>query len=104
MEFSGFHWDYGNRSKCQKHGVSIDEIEELFQQEVYVEPDPRHSKDEERFKAIARSAKGRAVFVVFTMREREGSRLIRPISARPMHRKEIRAYEKAAKETSASRK
>jgi hypothetical protein len=29
---SGFDWDEGNRAKCQKHGVSIPEIEELFAQ------------------------------------------------------------------------
>ena len=27
---SGFDWDEGNKSKCQKHGVSIAEIEALF--------------------------------------------------------------------------
>lgn len=26
----GFDWDAGNRDKCQKHGVSIPEIERLF--------------------------------------------------------------------------
>jgi hypothetical protein len=26
----GFDWDDGNRSKCQKHGMSIAEIEALF--------------------------------------------------------------------------
>ena len=30
MEFDGFDWDDGNRDKCQKHGVSIGEIERLF--------------------------------------------------------------------------
>ena len=102
MEFSGFEWDHGNQAKCQKHGVSVAEIEELFRQEVYVEPDPRHSMHEERFKAIGRSAKGRLIFVVFTFRKRGRSQLIRPISARPMHKKEIRAYEKAIEEAASS--
>ena len=31
MEFDGFDWDDGNRDKCQKHGVSIGEIERLFE-------------------------------------------------------------------------
>jgi uncharacterized DUF497 family protein len=30
MKFDGFDWDSGNRAKCQKHGVSIAEIESLF--------------------------------------------------------------------------
>jgi uncharacterized DUF497 family protein len=29
---SGFDWDSGNRDKCQKHGVSIAEIEALFKE------------------------------------------------------------------------
>jgi uncharacterized protein len=30
MDFAVFDWDSGNRKKCQKHGVSIAEIESLF--------------------------------------------------------------------------
>jgi hypothetical protein len=29
-EVVGVEWDEGNRDKCQKHGVSIEEIEALF--------------------------------------------------------------------------
>ncbi len=39
MEFKGFDWDSGNRDKCQKHGVSIAEIEGLFAKPVLVLPD-----------------------------------------------------------------
>jgi uncharacterized DUF497 family protein len=35
-----------------------------------------------------------ATFVVFTLRRRGDAVLIRPISARYMHKKEIKAYEK----------
>jgi uncharacterized protein len=52
MEFDGFDWDRGNREKCQKHGVSIRQIEELFRGFVLVGPDVRHSAAEERFRAI----------------------------------------------------
>ena len=34
------------------------------------------------------------MFVVFTIREKEGDLFIRPISARYMHRKETEGYEK----------
>jgi uncharacterized DUF497 family protein len=34
------------------------------------------------------------VFLVFTVRERGGKHLIRPITARYMHRKEVVSYEK----------
>ena len=50
MEFAGFDWDQGNREKCQKHGVSIAEIETMFAGTVRVAPDPLHSVREERFK------------------------------------------------------
>ena len=43
MEFSGFDWDEANRAKCQKHGVSIAEIEDLFGRVVSVAPDAEHS-------------------------------------------------------------
>ena len=94
MEFAGFDWDHGNRGKCQKHGVSIAEIEAMFGGAVLVASDPAHSVKEERFKAIGASAEGRKLLVVFTWRRRDGETFIRPVSARYMHRREIKAYEK----------
>ena len=49
--------------------------------------------------AVGVLANGRHVFVVFTIREREGARLIRAISARFMHEKEIRRYEATKQNT-----
>jgi uncharacterized DUF497 family protein len=94
MQVAGFDWDASNRSKCQKHGVSAAAIEDIFRASVAVFPDPLHSKSEERFKAIGRTKEGRGIFVVFTFRTRRGKRLIRPISARYMHQKEMDHYEK----------
>ena len=94
MQVDGFGWDRGNRDKCQKHGVSIEEIESLFFGDARGGPDARNSRQEQRFRAVGRTDKGRALFVVFTMRRRGDGLLIRPISARYMHRKEIEAYEK----------
>jgi uncharacterized protein len=49
-----------------------------------------------RMKAIGTTPAGRNVFVVFTWRgERAGSALLRPISARYMHRREAESHEKA---------
>ena len=39
-------------------------------------------------------AEGRYIFVAFTLRQRGERILLRPISARYMHKKEIRHYEK----------
>jgi uncharacterized DUF497 family protein len=91
---SGFDWDDGNRAKCREHGVSPAEIEALFERPVLIVPDEAHSTNEERLRAIGRTVRGRSVFLVFTIRERDGERLIRPISARYMHRKEVASYEK----------
>jgi uncharacterized protein len=56
--------------------------------------DLEHSLGEERLRAIGRSNEGRYVFLVFTIRERNGEHLIRSISARYMHREEVEYYEK----------
>ena len=90
----GFDWDDGNRGKCQKHGVSVAEIETMFLGSPRVTPDERHSESEDRHIAVGRDSRGRAMFVAFTIRERDGHRLVRPVSARYMHRKEIEGYEK----------
>jgi len=91
---AGFDWDRGNRAKCRKHGVSADEIESLFLRPVMILPDEAHSLTESRLKAIGRTAAGRHVFFVFTIREKQGKQYIRPISARYMHSKEVEHYEK----------
>jgi uncharacterized protein len=87
---AGFDWDRGNLGKCQKHGVSVSEIESLFYSEHRIAPDIKHSSAAEpRLLAIGRSVSGRALFVAFTTRIRGEQTLIRPISARYMHAKEI---------------
>lgn len=93
MLIDGFDWDEGNLAKCQKHGVSVAEIESLFYGAHRVAPDVNHSASEMRQLAVGRSATGRPMFVVFTMRRRDGRSLVRPISARYMHAEEIASYE-----------
>ena len=94
MKFDGFDWDSGNRTKCQKHGVSIAEIESLFSGSPLVAPDVLHSSKEQRFRAVGRTMKKRPLFIVFTLRNNGEALLIRPVSARYMHQKEIKAHEK----------
>src|SRR4051812_8246344 len=93
VKFSGFDWDDGNREKCQKHGVSIDEIESLFLRQPRIAPDVKHSGAEDRFIAVGRTIERRPLFVAFTFRISAMGALIRPISARYMHGKEIESYE-----------
>ena len=54
----------------------------------------RHSQRESRLRAIGRTQNGRGVFIVFTLRRKGEEILIRPVSARYMHNKEIDAFEK----------
>ncbi len=87
LTVTGFDWDSGNHTKCQNHGVSIAELEELFTNDVYVAPVPIRPDSEDRFIAIGRNQTGRPLFVAFTLRTRDDRQLIRPISARHMHAK-----------------
>ena len=93
MKVAGFEWDAGNWPKCAKHGVTKDEIEEVLTTVRYVVDDP--TPGEKRLRTFGKASTGRYVFVVFTHRERPAGVLIRPISARYMHRREVAAYEEA---------
>lgn len=99
MDIAGFDWDKGNLAKCQKHGVSVVEIEWIVRHPALILPDALHSKNEQRFFGVGQTKTGRSVFLIFTFRERGGKRFIRPISARYMHRKEVRIYEKEISDT-----
>lgn len=94
MKFSGFDWDRGNWPKCGKHGVSREQIEEVFagSPAVMADPHPR----EPRLRAIGKTRSGRYVFLAFALRTIRGRTLIRPISARYMHKKEVIQYENSS--------
>lgn len=91
---AGFEWDAGNQEKCRKHGLSLAAIEAVFHRPVAVFRDHAHSQAEARLKAIGQTDGGRHVVIVFTLREQQAGTLIRPISARYMHAKEVAHYEK----------
>ncbi len=88
----GFDWDAGNIEKCRQHGLSLEEVESLFRRRIDVFPDVDHSDAETRYLGLGVTSRGRHVFVAFTLRMKHGDRLIRPISARFMHAKEINHY------------
>lgn len=75
--------------------MPLQEIEDLFYDAPRVGPDLKHSVSEQRFRAVGETAEGRSLFVIFTLRQDGPRTLIRPISARYMHQKEIEAYERA---------
>ena len=93
MQYDGFDWDEGNWPKCAKHGVSKAEIEAILSTGPIVLPDRSHRVEETRYNAVGVTNAGRYVFAVFTFRQRDDNTLIRPLSARYMHRKEVDRYE-----------
>lgn len=90
---AGFDWDEGNLKKCQSHGVTVNEIEAAFKIPIRVFPAPAHSAVETRYVGIGQTTSGRHLLVAFTYRGIDKHRLVRPISARFMHEKEVRHYE-----------
>jgi hypothetical protein len=75
--------------------LTIAEIEHVVgHAETLIVRDLKNSALETRFIAIGRTQAGRFAFVAFTPRHRDGLTLLRPISARYMHRKEVAKYEK----------
>jgi len=90
---TGFQWDEGNAEKnLVSHGVTQAEAEQVFfNVPLLLAPDREHSQTEDRYYALGVTNQGRALFVVFTVREE----LVRVISARDMSRRERRAYEQA---------
>ena len=94
MQVDGFDWNEGNLSKNQRtRGIVPETIESVFRNSPWVAPDIKHSSREDRFLAVGKSSDGRYMIVAFTFRTNGYLRLIRPISARYMHKKEIRKYE-----------
>jgi uncharacterized DUF497 family protein len=94
MRVHGFDWDDSNWPKCARHGVTKDDIESLFGGVVQVFPAKEGLSGETRHAAVGVTGEGRHVFVVFTFRHDGDRILIRPVSARFMHDKEIRHYER----------
>jgi len=94
LDFSnvtGFQWDGGNATKSlSKHRVTTQEAEEIFADPALkVLEDAAHSAGEARWKVFGTTAGARFLTISFTIR----GTFLRVISARPMSRKERKAYE-----------
>jgi uncharacterized DUF497 family protein len=86
-----FEWDPEKAaSNATKHGVTFDEAQTVFQDDLFVAfEDPDHSQDESRVIIMGQSTSRRLLVVSYTDRRKA----IRLISARPATRKERRTYE-----------
>jgi uncharacterized DUF497 family protein len=94
----GFDWDDANLAKnWEQHRVTPEEAEDAFFHDPFVlRSDPGHSKREKRYWALGKTARGRRLFVAFTIRRN----LIRVISVRDMSRREDEEYQRHEKSDS----
>jgi uncharacterized protein len=101
-DFENFDWDTANIEKLwRRHHVTPTECEEVFfDDDTLVLYDSEHSYDEDPYHALGRTAMGRLLFIVFTVRGRR----IRPLSARDMTRHEQAAYARQEKSAEAPSK
>ena len=91
-EWVAFEWDAGNLDKnWVKHKVRNQEAEEaFFDPQAQIFEDSSHSESEKRHMLWGATGRGRKLTIIFTLRNGK----IRVISARDMHRKEKKTYEK----------
>jgi len=86
-----FDWDDGNRTHIALHGLTPEECEQALADLLQVFLGGRRANGEDRQAIIGRTAKGRTLVVVFTMR---GDRF-RVVTAWPANRRHRRAYQEA---------
>ena len=89
-----FDWDRGNSTKSKdKHGVEINEAEEVFSDKakvplgIQIQP----VVPEPRFGLLGKTSNSRLLHLVFAIRDGK----VRIIAARPMHRNERDLYEES---------
>ena len=96
-EIEGFDWDFANIHKLLKrHNVSVQECEQVFFNEPFlIYEDLEHSIEEDRYYSLGVTNEYRHLTIIFTIRRRR----IRPLSARPMTKTEVKNYENTKKNT-----
>jgi uncharacterized DUF497 family protein len=89
-ECLGFEWEEWNSGQIwERHRVTPEEAEDIFFRDpCLVRGDRLHSVKEARYGALGQTARGRRLFVAFTVRKK----LIRVISARDMNGREDEEY------------
>jgi uncharacterized DUF497 family protein len=90
-----FSWDTAKAAwNLRKHGVSFEEAATVFADPEALDwEDAEHSAAERRSKRLGKSAAGRVLLLVYTIRRMtNGKETIRIISARQASRKERQAY------------
>ena len=88
-------WDERKaRMNLQKHGVSFPEASTCLEDpDILMYHDVTHSKNEDRYVAIAKSSQGRILVTVLTIRrDPNGKKIYRIISARQASKREKKIY------------
>lgn len=87
-----FQWDAGNNEKPKKHGLKLEETEEVFfDSNKVIFADWKHSGAEKRFTLLGKTKKGKILNVTYVLRKNK----IRVVTARSINKKEVDLYEKA---------
>jgi len=91
-----FEWDeYKNKINQEKHGVSFEEAEEVFDDALQISKlDKRFNYFEERWITLGVTKKETILVVANLFFSDEGEEIIRIISARKANNKERNVYEK----------
>jgi uncharacterized protein len=89
-----FEWDPANLLKNEQYSVSDAEAEQVFFNEpLLLLEGAADAASGMRWQALGRTNDHRLLKIAFTLRE--APRRLRIVSARPMHRRERKAYEQA---------
>ena len=90
-----YEWDdEKNKINIKKHCISFEEAQTIFEDPLLQISNDDGFYQEERFRAIGTSQRGRNLLVVFCERFSQEDNIIRIISSRKLTRSEIKRLEK----------
>ncbi len=91
-----FEWDRKKeKSNIEKHGVSFEQASYVFADPFALNRyDDEHSQEEDRWVLLGKSLNEILLLVVHTLRDDEGTKIVRIISARKATKQERQVYQK----------
>jgi len=91
-----FEWDRKKeRTNIEKHGVSFEQASYVFADPFALNRyDDEHSQEEDRWVLLGKSLNEILLLVVHTLRDDEGTKIVRIISARKATKQERQVYQK----------
>jgi hypothetical protein len=91
-----FEWDRKKeKSNIEKHGVSFEQASYVFADPFALNRyDDEHSQEEDRWVLLGKSLNEILLLVVHTLRDDEGTKIVRIISARKATKRERQVYQK----------